>query len=200
MGAVLVPGGDQVAGLASQGLELLFLKYGRDDERQADELGFRYALNDGYDVREMGKVFLALERSSELEGAQKIPDWQASHPAEPERSADVEKRVAAIGATFKPGRVGGPEYMQRLNGLAYGENPRNGFFRDGTFYHPEMKFKFTVPPNWKTQNTATAVQAINPQQNGAAQLTLAGKGSPEQAAQQFLQQQGLQAGEASRQS
>ena len=33
LGAVLVPGGDQVAGLASQGLGLLFLKYGRDDER-----------------------------------------------------------------------------------------------------------------------------------------------------------------------
>jgi predicted Zn-dependent protease len=63
-----------------------------------------------------------------------------------------------------------------------------------------MKFKFTVPANWKTQNAATAVQAISPQQNGAVQLTLAGKGSPEQAAQQFLQQQGLEAGEASRQS
>jgi predicted Zn-dependent protease len=66
-------------------------------------------------------VFLALQRSSELEGAQKIPDWAASHPAEPERIANVEKRFAALGPTYKPGRVGGPEYMQRLNGLAYGE-------------------------------------------------------------------------------
>jgi predicted Zn-dependent protease len=200
IGAVLVPGGDQVAGLASQGLELLFLKYGRDDERQADELGFRYALNDGYDVREMGKVFLALERSSELEGAQKIPDWQSTHPAEPERIANVDKRVAALGAGYKPGRVDGPEYLQHVNGLAYGENPRNGFFRDGTFYHPEMKFQFTVPANWKTQNAPTAVQAINPQQNGAVQLTVAGKGSPEQAARQFQQQEGIEAGEATREN
>ena len=194
LGAVLVPGGDQLAGLASQGLGLLFLKYGRDDEREADELGFRYALNDGYDVREMGKVFLSLQRSSELEGGQKIPDWAATHPAEPERIANVEKRVAALGEHYKPGRVGGPEYLQHVNGLAYGENPRNGFFREGTFYHPEMKFAFTVPANWKTQNGATAVEAINPQQNGAMQLTVAGKGSPEQAAQQFGQQQGLEAG------
>ncbi len=200
LGAVLVPGGDQVAGLASQGLGLLFLKYGRDDEREADELGFRYALNDGYDVREMGKVFLSLQRSSELEGAQKIPDWAASHPAEPERIANVEKRVAALGESYKPGRVGGPEYLQHVNGLAYGENPRNGFFRAGTFYHPEMRFAFTVPANWKTQNGATAVEAINPQQNGAMQLTVAGKGSPEQAAQQFRQQQGLEAGEPSREN
>jgi predicted Zn-dependent protease len=200
LGAVLVPGADQLAGLASEGLGLLFLKYGRDDERQADELGFRYALNDGYDVREMGKVFLSLERSSELEGAQKIPNWAATHPAEPERIANVDKRVAALGENYKPGRVGGPEYLQRVNGLAYGENPRNGFFREGTFYHPEMKFELTVPANWKTQNGATAVEAINPQQNGAMQLTVAGKGSPEQAAQQFRQQQGLEAGEASRET
>jgi len=200
LGAVLVPGGDQLAGLASQGLGLLFLKYGRDDERQADELGFRYALNGGYDVREMGKVFLALERSSELEGSPKIPDWQATHPAEPERIANVEKRVAALGPDYKPGRVGGPEYLQKIDGLAYGDNPRNGFFRDGTFYHPEMKFEFTVPASWKTQNAATAVQAINPQQNGAVQLTVAGKGSPEQAARQFVQQEGIEAGEASREN
>jgi predicted Zn-dependent protease len=200
LGAVLVPGADQLAGLASEGLGLLFLKYGRDDERQADELGFRYALNDGYDVREMGKVFLSLERSSQLEGAPKIPNWAATHPAEPERIANVDKRVAALGENYKPGRVGGPEYLQRVNGLAYGENPRNGFFREGTFYHPEMKFELTVPANWKTQNGATAVEAINPQQNGAMQLTVAGKGSPEQAAQQFRQQQGLEAGEASRET
>ena len=170
LGAVLVPGGDQLAGLASQGLGLLFLKYGRDDERQADELGFRYALNDGYDVREMGKVFLSLERSSELEGAHKIPDWQSTHPAEPERIENVEKRVAALGANYKPGRVGRPEYLQKVDGLAYGENPRNGFFREGTFYHPEMKFEFTVPANWKTQNAATAVPGDQPaaERSGAA--------------------------------
>src|SRR4029078_5083871 len=127
MGAVLVPGGDQVAGLASQGLELLFLKYGRDDERQADELGFRYALNDGYDVREMGKVFLALERSSELEGAQKIPDWQSTHPAEPERIANVDKRVAALGAGYKPGRVDGPENAHNVNSVASRESDRQRF-------------------------------------------------------------------------
>ena len=39
----------QNLGMISQGLGVLFLKYGRDDESQADGLGFRYALTDGYD-------------------------------------------------------------------------------------------------------------------------------------------------------
>jgi predicted Zn-dependent protease len=201
LGAILVPGGDQLAGLASQGLGLLFLKYGRDDERQADELGFRYSLEQGYDVREMAKVFQALQQASALEGARKIPDWAASHPAEPERIANVQKRVAALGPNYRPGRVGTAEFMQQVDGLTYGENPRSGFFRDGTFYHPEMKFRFTVPADWQTQNASSAVAALSPRKDAMVQLTLAPKGaSPEQATQQFSQQQGLQVGQSSRQT
>ena len=45
IGSILAPAvADRVGGLAGAGLQLLFLKYGRDDERQADELGFNYAL------------------------------------------------------------------------------------------------------------------------------------------------------------
>src|SRR5687767_1436603 len=42
-----------VSGIASAGLSVLFLKYGRDAERQADELGFKYMVRENYDPREM---------------------------------------------------------------------------------------------------------------------------------------------------
>jgi predicted Zn-dependent protease len=196
IGAAL--GADQLAGLASQGFGLLFLKYGRDDERQADELGFRYALDQGYDVREMAKVFEALERSTALAGVQKMPDWAASHPAEPERIENVHRRVAALGPDWRPGTVGEAEYLKRVDGLAYGDDPRHGFFRAGTFYHPELKFQFTVPADWKTQNGTSAVVAVTPKNDGAAQLSLVPKLAPEQAAQQFAGQQAVQAGPAAR--
>ena len=54
-----------MAGLASQGLSVLFLKYSRDAENQADLAGFRYALNENYDVREMSNVFQTLDRISQ---------------------------------------------------------------------------------------------------------------------------------------
>ena len=50
------------------GLQLLFLKFGRDAERQADELGFKYMVGEAYDPREMAKMFVTLERSSAAEG------------------------------------------------------------------------------------------------------------------------------------
>src|SRR5690349_3393536 len=49
LGSVFVPGGAAAAGLGSTGLELLFLKNGRDDEAQADGLGVRYAARAGWD-------------------------------------------------------------------------------------------------------------------------------------------------------
>ncbi len=199
LGMILAPQMQGLGDLASQGLGLLFLKYGRDDERQADELGFGYALEQNYDMREMGKVFRALQRSSELQGASRLPDWMASHPSEPDRIAAVGRRVAALGPGRKAGRVGREEFLRHIDGLAYGENPRNGFFRQGTFYHPDLKFQFSVPADWKTQNSAQAVMAVSAQQNAALQLTIVpGEPAPAEATRQFAAQQGIQVGDPRR--
>src|SRR5690625_5533357 len=43
-------------------------------------------------------------------------------------------------------------YMQRISGIVYGENPRQGFARDGQFYHPDLEFQFPVPSGWHVIN------------------------------------------------
>src|SRR5215203_5307698 len=48
------------------GLGLLFLQHGREDERQADDLGLRYAMRAGYDPREMSELFGVLEAVSKV--------------------------------------------------------------------------------------------------------------------------------------
>jgi predicted Zn-dependent protease len=57
IGSILSPTVAQFGDLAAGGLQVLFLKYSRDAERQADDLGYRYALAQGYDVRQMPHVF-----------------------------------------------------------------------------------------------------------------------------------------------
>ena len=37
--------------------------------------------------------------------------------------------------------------------------PREGFFRNGEFLHPDLRFRMRVPSDWKTQNTKQAVLA-----------------------------------------
>ena len=50
------------AGLAAQGLGLLFLRFSRDDERQSDVLGVEYSTKVGYDAREMANFFQTLDK------------------------------------------------------------------------------------------------------------------------------------------
>ena len=201
VGAILSPTVAQLGEAASQGLGLLFLKYGRDDERQADDLGFRYALNQGYDVRYMDDVFRSLQRLGEASKESPLPSWLATHPGEAERIQTIDARLAQLQPSqLANAKVSAQEYMQRVNGLVYGADPRNGFFQGNTFYHPDLRFQITLPSGWQGQNLSQAVIAVSPQQDGIIQLTLAKGNSPEAAARTFLSQEGIQAGQASQET
>jgi predicted Zn-dependent protease len=198
VGAILSPTVAQLGEAASQGLGLLFLKYGRDDERQADDLGFRYALNQGYDVRYMDDVFRSLQRLGESSKESPLPSWLATHPGEAERIQTIDNKLAQLQPSqLANAKVSAQEYMQRINGLVYGADPRNGFFQGNTFYHPDLRFQISLPSGWQGQNLSQAVIAVSPQQDGMIQLTLAQGNSPEAAARAFLSQEGIQAGQAS---
>jgi predicted Zn-dependent protease len=164
LGAILAPEiAQQYGQLAGTGLQLLFLKYGRDDERQADELGFRYALQDNYDVREFADVFADLQRLSQASSESPVPNFLSTHPDPGERVETARRRVAALNRSLDGTIVDRAEYLQRIDGLAYGENPRNGFFRDGTFIHPDLRFRLDFPARWQAQNLPQAVVAVSPQ-------------------------------------
>jgi predicted Zn-dependent protease len=200
VGGLVFPDLQQLGGLAGMGLELVFLRHGRDAERQADDLGFRYALELGYDVREMAEVFAALQRMGEAQQQSAIPSWLLTHPAPAERIQAVEQRLAALQPAAAALRIGRQPYLDRLDGQVYGVNPRNGFFREALFLHPDLRFQLTFPATWQHQNLAQAVMAVSPQQNAAMQLTLSGDASPEAAAQRFLAQAGVQPGQSRRET
>lgn len=184
--------------LASAGLGLLFLKYGRDAENQADQAGFRYALKENYDVAEMPKVFVTLSRISQAGGgAGKLPEWLSTHPNPENRIERIEKMLDTL--KVDPSRLtkDRDEYLRHVQGMTFGEDPRQGYFEGTQFYHPQMRFQVHFPDGWKVQNMPSAVAALSPNQDAIIQLALAGNASPRQAAQQFLSQQGVQAGEAS---
>lgn len=197
LGMILVPEVRSLGDVAGLGLNLLMLKYGRDAERQADDLGFRYARSQGYDVSEMADVFAALQQAGELAGQSPIPNWMASHPAPEERIEAVEERLQNLPANQFESTVGRAEFLGMLEGLAYGNNPRNGFFRDDVFYHPDLRFRFAVPSEWQKQNLPQAVLGVSPNQNAAFQFTLAPASSAAEAMRAFAAQEGLQLGPTS---
>jgi predicted Zn-dependent protease len=200
LGVVLVPELQSYGDLAGFGLNLLMLKYSRDAERQADELGFRYARAEGYDLSEMADVFVALQRAGELEGQNAIPNWLATHPAPEERIKAVEARLQTLPEDPFEASVGRAEFLGMLDGLAFGENPRNGFFRGNVFYHPELAFQLDIPAGWQRQNLARALMGLSERRDAAFQLTLVEGETAGDALRRFAGQQGLQTGWTSREA
>jgi predicted Zn-dependent protease len=185
------------AGVAQQGLGVLLLKYGRDAEAQADGLGFRYGLRNGWDMREGTKMFNTLARVSG-DPSQRLPEWQSTHPAPEGRAEHNDERVRAAeasGVRFDTLRIDRNGYLRRLEGLVYGEDPRQGYFEGTTFYHPTLKLKFAFPTGWKSQNSVAAVVGGSP--NGDAVMAFSGGGtdSPQTVGQRFAAQQGITAGQ-----
>lgn len=185
------PGLAQFGDLASQGMGLLFMKFGRDDETQADDLGFRYMLSSGYAPREMAEMFRTLERLGGGAEGGRVPEWLSTHPDPGNRVQKTLDRVAAQPSLPPNLKVDRDAFLQRTTGLVFGENPREGFFRQTQFMHPDLKFQLDFPSGFKTQNQKSAVVGVSSQQDAIVALSLA-EGAPGQAASQFLGQQGIQ--------
>ena len=196
VGMIAVPDLQRYAGIGQTGLGLLFLKFGRNDEREADELGLRYAQRLGYDLAEGARAFKMLDLVARQEPGGRMPSWLSTHPDPGDRYrrllAMVEERQ------LRGGNVERESYLRRLDGLTFGENPREGFFRDGTFYHPDLRFRLQMPRGFQTRNTKQAVLAASPEGNAMLQLTLARGSSADEAARAFFRDSGLRAVDARR--
>lgn len=195
----------QYGQLAQQGLQLLFLKHGRDDERQADELGLRYLNNENYDPREMPGVFETLRRVSEQQERQqggsggKLPGWLLTHPTPQERIQTISSKVAQLessGTSFANRTVNREGYLKQLDNVTFGQNPREGYFVGNTFIQPDLAIQMQFPRGWRTSNEKSAVGAVSPNQDALIVVTLSDQNSPQAAEQQFFSQQGVQQGQA----
>ncbi|NBB93543.1 MAG: M48 family metalloprotease [Gammaproteobacteria bacterium] len=197
LGSILSPELAEFSEAAAGGLSLLFLSYGRDAERQADDLGFKYALSHGFDVREMPNVFASLQGAGRLAGASPLPNWLASHPDPAERIRRIETRLGNLDQSLSGKRIGRDDYLARIDGMVFGVNPRQGYFEENRFMHPDLAFRIRFPEGWKPQNLAQVVLAGSPDKDAVVQLTLS-SGSPPEAAEKFFSQEGLSAGNLER--
>lgn len=181
-------------GLASQSLGLLFLKFGRDDESQADELGIRYMTRLGYDPRELAGVMTMLSRTSELaSGGGRAPEWLSTHPDPDNRSESILEQVEA-GSYASATTVNRTGFLRRLDDMPFGPNPREGYAENGIFHHPDLAFRMSTG-EWQVNNQRSAVQFVAPGGNAAVILTIEGA-SPDAALQEFASQEGVSVGTA----
>jgi predicted Zn-dependent protease len=200
VGMILSPDLARYSNLASAGLNLLFLKYSRDDERQADDLGLRYILRQGYDPRPMQDVFTVLDRVSTLEGGGRLPAWLSSHPPPADRRTRIAAEIAQAPQSPDSTTLNRDVYLRHVDGIVFGENPREGFFEGSTFYHPDLQFRLDFPRGWTTRNQKQQVVGVSPRQDAVMVLTLTQESSLEVAARRFASQEQLRTGGFQRRS
>src|SRR5207247_1910217 len=76
----------------------------------------------------------------------------------------------------------------------FGNNPREGYFKENQFFHPDLRFRVTFPEGWNTNNGKQAVIAVSPQQDAMVEVSVAKEPTADAAARAFLAQKGLTSG------
>jgi predicted Zn-dependent protease len=183
----------QYAQYAMQGMGLLFLKFSRDNEREADRLGVRYSSLIGYDAHKMADFFQVLNKMSMAESVGGVPTFLSTHPDPGDRYNTVNQLATWWQDSLKitSPKVGGDSYLQLIDGIVYGEDPRQGYAEENVFYHPTLKFKFSFPAGWSFENTPAQINMAPADQKALMIFTIANEKMLKEAADSALKRIGL---------
>ncbi|MCA1758809.1 MAG: M48 family metalloprotease, partial [Bacteroidales bacterium] len=183
----------EFAGYAMQGMQLLFLKFSRDNEREADWLGVEYASRIQYDAQKMADFFNVLKKMNMASDHGGIPTFLSTHPDPGDRYNSVTQHAELWKDSLKYTNwlVNENSYLQMIDGMVFGEDPRQGYVDGNVFYHPDMKFRFPVPGGWKLENSPLQVQMAPEDGRAMMVFMLAQQKTAAEAAQTTLKELNL---------
>ena len=143
----------------SQGSQLLTLQFSRAQETQADNLGIQYLRSAGYDPRAMGTVLQSLANQNALDSRimgradNRMPEWASTHP-------DPASRVRAAltrAGTTTTGITNRDTFLTRIDGIMYGDDPKQGVVEGNRFTHPDLRLSFQAPNGFYVMNGTRSV-------------------------------------------
>ena len=159
---IFVPSVYPFTGLGGSALGVFFLKYSRDDEVEADRLGVGYAADQGWDPHGVANMLTTLSRLDEATDRHGIPNWLSTHPQPEARVERVSATVKSQTGTRQDWTTNRDDYLQRLDGMIFGDDPDDGIVRDNVFLHPSMRLSVEFPLDWPINNGKEQVVAKNP--------------------------------------
>src|SRR5205809_888789 len=161
-----------------------------------------FALPGGYIYVTRG-ILAHLNSEAELAGVvgHEIGHVTARHSVSQLSKQQLAQIVLASGTIASPDfesfsgvAVNRDPYLRQLDGLVFGNNPREGYFKGTRFFHPELRFRLTFPEGWTTSNEKQAVSAVSPEKDAAVELSFAKEPTADAAAAAFLSQRGFTSG------
>ena len=141
--------------------KLTLAAFSRAQEFEADGIGVGISARAGFDPYGASRFLADMQRNADLKapGGERAPDFLTTHPATPERIKNAlinARQYSSPGA----GERDRDQYLGAVDGLAYGEDPSEGFVRGRRFLHPKLGFTFLAPPGFTLDNTAQAVLGL----------------------------------------
>ncbi len=144
---------------------LIIANYSRMQELQADSIGIRVIARAGYDPYAAARFLNSLQRSAALRASlmgQKEagrPDILATHPSTPARIQAALQQARQFGPPGT-GQRARAAYLASINGIAFGDDPKDGAIRGREFIHPRLGFSFEAPPGFVLENSSQAVLGV----------------------------------------
>ena len=165
----------QLGALALARSRLSIATFSRGQELEADAVGVGIASRAGYDPYGASRFLTSMGRFAQLRAAtlgnnqSKELDFLSSHPSTPERISIAVANAKQFVNPRATERNREP-FLRSLDGVTYGDDPKEGLVRGRNFLHPNLGFAFTAPEGFALENTPQAV--LGATQNGREALRL----------------------------
>ncbi len=165
--AGILTGSGAVQQLGQQLGGMYIASYSREQEHEADQLGVKYLGLAGYPHEAMADFLKRMQAQTEYtkklsgnEGRESQFDFFASHPHTEDRvdRASQEARLNADDLERGYARV---RYLNAIDGMLYGDDPKEGIIKGREFLHPDLRFKFMAPEGFQLINSSKAVYAVD---------------------------------------
>ncbi|MFO7542709.1 MAG: M48 family metalloprotease [Thiobacillus sp.] len=179
LGSILVPGmGNQAGASLLQTLAQAWTAgYGREHELESDRLGAEYLAKTGYNPQAMIEVIGVLKDQELFAAEQAKRDGRQprtyhgtfeSHPSNDARLQQVVGEASKY--TVAHPREGRDTFLEKMNGVYFGDSPDQGVVRGNALLHEQLGLSLQFPPGWRVQNRPDRVMATSPKGDALVEL------------------------------
>jgi hypothetical protein len=169
IGAAFLTGQPGVAELGQVLGGVLITGYSREFELEADEVGAEVMAKAGYAPDAMLKTIEILKNKDRVEiqhaklekrEPRVYHGFLSTHPDNDTRYKEAIKASDALLAEFNE-FIQVDEFLEQLNGMAYGPSRQTGVLRGQTFMHPRLGLKLALPEGWRQVYQRRGVQFVS---------------------------------------
>lgn len=165
----------QYGQLAELGLGLLFQRYSRQHETEADLLGTSYMAEARYHPVGAERMLMTLQRLDKNPGGG-LDRYFMSHPDPAKRVRDVRQKITEMQGMLSAGNYEPPdrdEYVRLLDGMITANSTEHTVIRNNTIYDRDHGIVVRAPSGWVASTQPGVLFALAPRREDGSSYFVA---------------------------